>query len=54
VERAVREQVLADLSPHSAPQAAGAFTPMRTMVVLMVVIAVVAAGAGRAATRSSG
>jgi hypothetical protein len=46
--------VLADLSPHSAPQAAGAFTPMRTMVLLMIVIAVAAAGAGRAAARSTG
>lgn len=47
------EQVAAGLSRSSPGQDSGAFTPMRTTVVLMVVIAVVAAGAGRAAVRSS-
>ncbi|WP_028650068.1 hypothetical protein [Nocardiopsis sp. CNT312] len=49
-----REQILADLSAPDGSQAAGTFTPMRTMAVIAVIGALAAMGSGRAAARSGG
>ncbi|MFV2196480.1 hypothetical protein [Nocardiopsis sp. LOL_012] len=49
-----REQILADLSAPGGSQAAGAFTPMRTMAVIAVIGALTAMGSGRAAAARSG